>query len=172
MSKEIRRWSQQDIRWCNKRLGPSVLTCKFHGCLVTAIANYTDKTPGELIDLLEFTDDNHPSGGGKILWNTRNKETLRKLGLDYVDRYRRWEGQKDRDAMFECCQSQDYFPLLEVETKSGGRHWVTPISRALTWRGLGWAVNDPWNAKREWKTVGFMAPYVRETGWLLFTRPL
>ena len=150
-------------------LGNSSLTIGQYGCLVTSIANYTDLDPDELTELLEFTDSKHKFGAGLLLWSMDNKATFRGIGLDFVGRYR---GFTDHDAYLldQFCKSNDHFPLLEVETKSGSRHWLTPIGRAMSWRGFGWASNDPWDGRRLWKTCGWNAPYVKPTGWLLFKR--
>lgn len=168
--KRLSRLSQGDYRWSRKNIGESNLTIGGYGCLITCIAMASGKTPLEVEDVLHFTDNDYTYGGGLMMWDDHNKKELHKMGLEYVGRYRGW-GKEDERKMKELCQAEDFIPILEVLTKSGYRHWVLPIGRALTWRGLGWGVNDPWNGKREWKTVGFGAPYVKETGWLLFKRP-
>lgn len=165
-------YSQRDNRWSRIRLGSSVITCGSSGCLATSIANAICITPAELIKQLEFTDDDHKYGGGLILWNDKNKETLRKLGLDYIGRYDGWnEGYYEK--MKEFCDSDEYIPILQVQTRTNtrfDRHWVLPLGRCLTWRGLGWLSVDPWTGGMGKKTVGIGAPYIRETGWLLFKR--
>lgn len=163
-------YSQRDMRWARKRLGKSVLTCSEVGCLATSIANAIGITPAELIDRLEFTDDNHKYGGGLILWNDKNKETLRKLGLEYIGRYRSW-GVDDYQKMKEKCTDDEYVPILQVKTRTQtrfDRHWVLPLGRRWSVFGLGWLSVDPWTGGMQKKTVGMGAPYIWETGWILF----
>ena len=161
MSK-IPRWSQNDPRWSRIKLGDSGLTIGGHGCLLVCLAMAVSITPDKLVKMLEFTKD------GLILWNDKNKKVLSKLGIDYIGRYRSF----DLDDMMKVNEAlkKEQVPILEVRTRRQGNHWVLPIGRALTWRGLGWASNDPWNGRREWKTVGIGAPYINELGWLLFER--
>jgi len=167
-----RTYSQRDMRWARKRLGPSVITCGSSGCLSTCIANAIGITPAELIDQLEFTRDDSKYGGGMILWNDKNKETLRKLGLEYIDRYRSW-GVDDFQKMKEKCTDDSYVPILEIKTRTNtrfDRHWVLPLGRRWSIWGLGWLSVDPWIGGMQKKTVGTGAPYMWETGWLLFKR--
>lgn len=164
MDKSYNRYSQNDIRWNRKRIGTTTLTIGGHGCLITCIAMACGKTPTEVEKELVFTTKDHPLGGGLILWEeNQNKEYFKKLGLEFVERYQTFSEEKVQDY----CEQSNMIPIIQVQTKNGGVHWVLPIGKALTWRGKGWATNDPWSGKREWKTVGFGAPYVRTLGWVL-----
>jgi len=167
--KPIKNYSQNDHRWSRKNIGPSSLTIGGHGCLITCIADYAGVHPDIIASALDFTDENYKYGAGLMLWTDKNKKTLVRFGLEFVGRYREFKS-KDKNLMQSFCESISYLPILNVRTRSGGQHWVVPVGRALTWRGLGWATNDPWNGSRQWKTVGFGAPYLREIGWLLFKR--
>ena len=157
------RWNQRDKRWGRIRLGMSPFFIGGHGCLLTCIAMATGITPDVLVTKLEFTPD------GLILWNENNKKALRELGLEFIGRYRNWTTKSAEDLQYYC-RTEDYVPIMEVHTRYSGNHWVLPIGRAWTYRGYGWASNDPWTGEREWKTVGMFAPYKKELGWLLFKR--
>ena len=176
------RYSQNSPRWERVKLGQSSLTVGGHGCLITCIAMILTKfypkhkypkrkqwTPDKLARFLDFTDDDYKYGGGLILWQ-KNIKKFRQLGLDFVGRYRSFDHEKDIEKINKFSKSEKYAPILEVRTKRGGRHWVTPIGRALTWRGIGWGCLDPWNGSMQWKTVGFGAPYKYEIGWCLFRK--
>lgn len=154
-------YSQNDPRWERELIGKSKLTVGSHGCLITCIAMACGKTPLEVLNTLEFTHD------GLVLWS-ENEKNFEKLGLEFIARYDTFSTEKVK----EYCESATCIPIIQVQTKSGGVHWVLPISRSLTWRGLGWATNDPWTGRREWKTVGLGAPYKRELGWVLLKRKL
>ena len=165
-------YSQRDKRWARIRLGSSVLTCGSSGCLATSIANAIGITPAELIGKLEFTDDNHKYGGGLILWNEKNKATLRNLGLEFIGRYNGW-GVDDFQKMKEWCADDELVPIMEVKTRTNtrfDRHWVLPLGRRWSIWGLGWLSVDPWIGGMQKKTVGAGAPYMWETGSLLFKR--
>lgn len=165
-------YSQRDNRWSRIRLGDSVITCGSSGCLATSISNAIGITPAELISKLRFTDDNYKYGGGLILWDSYNRKVFREYGFEFVGRYRGW-GQDDYLKMKEFCDLDNYVPILEVKTRTTtrfNRHWVLPLGRMLTWRGMGWLSVDPWIGGMRKKTVGRLAPYMYETGWLLFKK--
>lgn len=175
------RLSQNDYRWERIRLGPSSLTVGGHGCLTTCISmgiskfypyefSRLDYGPGKLARYLNYTDDDHEYGPGLILWNQENLSKFEHLGMEYIGRYRSFDPYKDIKMIHDFAQSEDHFPVLEVLTRYGNKHWVAPVGRAFTWRGIGWASNDPWDGSRQWKTVGIGAPYKYELGWLLFKK--
>ncbi len=168
----MERLSQNDHRWSRIMLGRSYLTIGSHGCLVTCLAMIAGVTPAVMANSLQFTDPEHKYGAGLIIWNERNLKVLKEeYGLEYVPNSRiRSFTAKDRRDMQTYCKSEEYFPILEVETRVHKRHWLLPVGRALTFRGFGWACENPWNGAREWKTVGWMAPYLWETGWILFKK--
>ena len=168
-------YSQNDHRWSRLNLGPSSLKMGGHGCTTTAIASglthffqQKTETPGELARFLVYTDDNHPLGGGLIIWG-QNRKQWAKLGIEWVGRYS-YDPQRDYTKLREFAESPDYFVIIEVLRKDGGRHWLTLIGPSFTWRGKGWACMNPWKGNYEWKTVGLLAPYVRVIGWALFKR--
>ena len=175
------RLSQNDSRWERIRLGDSSLTVGGHGCLLTCISmmisefypyefKRKDYGPGVLAQFLDFTDENHKYGPGLLLWNEENKKKFEQLGLQFVGRYRSFNPAEDIDKIVDFCRMSDHFPILEVRTRTERKHWVVPVGRAFTWRGIGWASNDPWDGSRQWKTVGRWAPYKYEIGWLLFKK--
>lgn len=71
-------YAQTDPQWAEKELGESGLKMKNFGCTITAVAQaftlagYSHVTPGFLLDRMNevggFTDKNHQSGAGLILW--------------------------------------------------------------------------------------------------------
>jgi len=165
-------YSQRDNRWARIRLGNSVLTIGSSGCLVVSISNAIGITPSELVKKLEFTDDNHKYGGGLILWNEKNKKVFRSYGLEYIGRYDMW-GADDYQQMKEWCADDEMVPIMQVKTRTNtrfDRHWVLPLGRRWSILGLGWLSVDPWTGGMQKKTVGIGAPYMYETGSVLFRR--
>lgn len=169
------RISQQDPRWSRLLLGPSSLTVGGHGCTTCSISMGIMKLyprswqkmkclPNDLVKKLAYTDDEHPLGGGLIIWG-ENKEEFKELGIEFVGRYSTFNAI-DQEEAEKAARFKDKFVILEVATRSGGRHWLHCLSRSA----FGWACENPWNGKMEWKTVGFGAPYSRVIGYAIFKR--
>jgi hypothetical protein len=125
-------------------------------------------TPGDLARFLVYTPDTHRLGGGLIIWG-ENRKKFNQLGIEFIGRYY-GDSAGDLATIKNFSKHEDHFVILEVSTKSGGRHWLHVIGPSLTWRGMGFACNDPWDGKRLWKTTGWLAPYVRIKGYAIFKR--
>lgn len=174
-----RRLSQVSSKWANVRLGESNLTVAGHGCTTAAISMGLSKlfprewpkrkwNPGDLARYLVYTNYHHPLGEGLLIWGA-NKTQWKQLGIEFIGRYHGYT-EKDRAMINTLSKSPEYFVIIEVARRDGGRHWLHARGNAWTWRGYGMAADDPINAKRLWKTTGLFAPYSRILGSAVFKR--
>lgn len=169
------RISQRDKRWSNVKLKNTSFTIGGHGCTVCSInmgiLKFNPKSeirPNDIAKLLKFTDSSYPLGEGLIIWGD-NKEQFKRLGIEFLYRY--YGNSEDILELIDSASEEiDRFVIVEVLRKDSGRHWLFCHGSSITWRGKGWACDDPINGKREWKTVGLGAPYVKITGCAIFKK--
>lgn len=166
------RIGQQDPLWANVKLKNSTLTIKNHGCLIVSLCMgisklnpRTEIRPNDLARLLKFTDANHPYGEGLLIWGD-NAEQFKQFGIEFVGRYMT-ANEDDFDNIDRMSESGDHFAVIEVLTKTGGRHWL------FVWK-WGWMNKpvcfDPWDGKVTYNPYGFKGKYVRMTGYAVFRK--
>lgn len=156
----MRRIKQRDPRWTSVTIGDSHSTVGAQGCLICSLCMlfsdfhpYNDLLdPGRMAKAWKFNNN-------LLDWSTDF------WGMEYVERV--WSYHPDQDKEIKkLCNSPLYGVALQVQTRTGGVHWVACENRSI----LGWATNDPWTGRRLWKTVGFGAPYIRILGWCKFRK--
>lgn len=132
--------SQQDPRWSKVKLLPSSLTIGRYGCTTTCISmlsNYFKcfETPDRMIGKNTFyTGDNHPQGGGLILWH--------KTKFPNFAFQMRLYGRNDFEIN-ESLKNPKKAVILAINRDS---HWVVALRRVGQWI---W-VADPFWGKKRW----------------------
>lgn len=123
-------YTQQDSRWRNQKFGVpgSNLTLSSHGCLIVAIANFSNITP----DIIAKRVDYVPTAN--LIWASINKVE----GFKFL--WRQWDRNtqviRDRYSKGQQC-------LIEIKNSRGNLHWLSVIKLV----GNDFQVLDPWDGR-------------------------
>ena len=167
----MRRISQRDPKWSSVKIGDSKTDLATAGCLLCSISMLHSKfypkltewiQPPALASGCKFVKQGTDPEPHFLAWTLTDWS---KYGLKFIWRSYTYNPVTDMPKIKEYCASKDYGVALCVQTKSGGMHWVACESTSA----IGdYSVNDPINGKRLWKVSGFLAPYKKITGYVIF----
>jgi hypothetical protein len=116
---------QGDPKWGGQQIGQSNTTLEKDGCLITDISDYLYwlgkyKSPKELAQILRYTP------AGKIYWQSIDEFTDAKFV------YRYWNFNADTRRIIDAAINHPTMGVfLEVEFRSGLRHWLWALSTRI-----------------------------------------
>ena len=125
----LERFSQNDPRWKNKRIGNSTCTIGRWGCTISSIATLGTyfgerKTPDELASKLDFTND------GRILWQS--------ISRVYDKMKFKWRFYTfDKNLIDKSLSDPNTVVLLNVDHNY---HWISALSKIFGY----YRCSDPW----------------------------
>jgi len=113
----MKKYSQRNLRWRWKKLGFCNTTIGQNGCVITCLANLTNRTPTQVNEILKAKGGY--INGCLVLW----KPACRALGLG-------WHGRSGRAK---------HYPTIAEVRLSGYKHFVVMVDENR--------IIDPWNLK-------------------------
>lgn len=164
-------YSQNDPRWKDIKFKDCAKsTIGQNGCLIASLCNARKKFyPNEEYTPLQASKDwkfvvGADSEKHWLVWTTDFP------GFKFLTRVRQFT-QDDLKKIKTLIQSPEYAVVIEVETKSGGRHWI--MAKHASMLG-GIKCIDPWPfpANIPTQTWGFMGRYMRPTGYAVLKKNL
>lgn len=175
--------AQQDPRWGNEKIGESKSKISSLGCLLTAICDLHSKfyykgdeylrpdTMAKKCDFVSTSSDPEPH---YLVW-----KSVEQFDLKFVWRQYTWKPKEFMvspltnekvvtiELLKELSRRSDYGVLIQVETKSGGNHWMA----MWQWNILGFPTCfDPNKGIVRWKPWGIGGTYVKATGFAIIKK--